>query len=171
MDRAPSNAPTNGHNLVEVKNLVKYFPVRGGLLQRVVAWVQAVEDVSFNIQPGETLGLVGESGCGKSLTALTLPQPYYTSGEVFDREVDRIFKQYWLCAGHQSRIPEPGDYFLVNIFNESLIVLRDRLIEDRAVRRRVWPTEEKANRQTIVGARHRVYVSPSNPETRAVGNA
>src|SRR5260370_8131325 len=60
------NTQTNGHDLVEVNHLVKYFPVRGGLLQRVVAWVQAVEDVSFAIQPGETLGLVGESGCGKT---------------------------------------------------------------------------------------------------------
>ncbi len=68
---AESNAQ-NGHNLVEVKNLVKYFPVRGGLLQRVVAWVQAVENVSFNIKPGETLGLVGESGCGKTTVGRTI---------------------------------------------------------------------------------------------------
>ena len=74
MDSAQTNAPAtaNGHNLVEVKNLVKYFPVRGGLLQRVVAWVQAVEDVSFNIKPGETLGLVGESGCGKTTVGRTI---------------------------------------------------------------------------------------------------
>jgi len=59
-------------DLVEVKNLVKYFPVRGGLLQRVVAWVQAVDDVSFTIKEGETLGLVGESGCGKTTVGRTL---------------------------------------------------------------------------------------------------
>ena len=58
--------------------------------------------------------------------SLTLPQPYYTSREMFDREVERIFKKYWLCAGHQSRIPNPGDYFVLNIFNESLIILRDK---------------------------------------------
>jgi len=53
-------------NLVEVTNLVKYFPVRQGVFQRVGAWVQAVDDVSFSIRRGETLGLVGESGCGKT---------------------------------------------------------------------------------------------------------
>ncbi|HLE30295.1 MAG TPA: dipeptide ABC transporter ATP-binding protein [Anaerolineales bacterium] len=59
-------------DLVEVKNLVKYFPMRGGLLQRVVAWVQAVDNVSFTIKEGETLGLVGESGCGKTTVGRTI---------------------------------------------------------------------------------------------------
>ena len=70
-------------NLVEVKDLVKYFPVRGGLLQRTVAHVQAVDRVSFTIREGETLGLVGELGCGKTTigrTMLRLIEP--TSGEV-----------------------------------------------------------------------------------------
>ena len=58
--------------LLLVNNLRKHFPVRGGLLNRQVATVQAVDDVSFSVRKGETLGIVGESGCGKSTTARLL---------------------------------------------------------------------------------------------------
>jgi len=70
-------------SLLQVKNLKKYFPIRGGLFSREVARVHAVDDVSFTIEKGETLGLVGESGCGKSTTGrciLRLIEP--TAGEV-----------------------------------------------------------------------------------------
>jgi len=60
--------------LLEVRNLKRYFPIRGGLLQRQVATVQAVDDISFEVRRGETLGIVGESGCGKSTTARLLIQ-------------------------------------------------------------------------------------------------
>jgi peptide/nickel transport system ATP-binding protein len=58
--------------LLIVDNLRKHFPVRGGLFNRQVATVQAVDDVSFSVRKGETLGIVGESGCGKSTTARLL---------------------------------------------------------------------------------------------------
>ncbi|MCA9937729.1 MAG: dipeptide ABC transporter ATP-binding protein [Anaerolineales bacterium] len=58
--------------LLEVKNLQKFFPVRAGLLQRVKAWVKAVDDVSFFIYEGESFGLVGESGCGKTTVGRTI---------------------------------------------------------------------------------------------------
>ena len=67
-----TNNNHNGEVLVEVNNLVKYFPVRAGLLQRVVNHVKAVDDVSFFVRKGETLGLVGESGCGKTTVGRTM---------------------------------------------------------------------------------------------------
>ncbi len=70
-------------NLLAVKDLTKYFPVRSGVLQRVSAWVKAVDKVSFFVRQGETLGMVGESGCGKTTVGrsiLRLIEP--TSGEV-----------------------------------------------------------------------------------------
>jgi len=75
--------------LLEVRNLKKYFPVRRGVLSRVVSHVKAVDDVSFAIEKGETFGLVGESGCGKTTTGravLRLIEP--DSGEVKFEGVD-----------------------------------------------------------------------------------
>lgn len=58
----------NQQPLLEVKNLKKYFPIRSGFFNRIVGYVKAVDGISFSIQRGQTLGLVGESGCGKSTT-------------------------------------------------------------------------------------------------------
>ncbi len=75
MTTQPQNA------LVQVRDLKKHFPIRRGLLvQREVAAVRAVDGVTFNIYPGETLGLVGESGCGKSTTGRTMLQLYRPTG-------------------------------------------------------------------------------------------
>ena len=70
-------------SLLEVRNLTKYYPVKRGLLSRTVNYVRAIDGVSFELQKGETLGLVGESGCGKTTTGrciLRLIEP--SSGEI-----------------------------------------------------------------------------------------
>lgn len=70
--------------LVEVKNLQQFFPVQKGLLRRTVGYIKAVNDVSFSIGKKETLGLVGESGCGKTTLGRSLLRLYEpTGGEVF----------------------------------------------------------------------------------------
>jgi oligopeptide transport system ATP-binding protein len=69
--------------LLEVNNLVKHFPIKGGMMRRTVANVRAVDGVSFALQKGETLGLVGESGCGKTTTGrVILRLEEATGGEV-----------------------------------------------------------------------------------------
>jgi oligopeptide/dipeptide ABC transporter ATP-binding protein len=86
---APANpgaaqTPDGERPIVEVRHLSTHFPIRKGLFSSVVGHVRAVDDVSFNVKPGKTLGLVGESGCGKTTvgrTILRLIPP--TAGEVY----------------------------------------------------------------------------------------
>ena len=85
MAATDQNGPGGGH-LLEVKGLRKFFPIRKGFLRKVVGHVRAVDDVSFSIQKGETLSLVGESGCGKTTTARCILRAVTpTDGEILFR--------------------------------------------------------------------------------------
>jgi oligopeptide transport system ATP-binding protein len=119
-------------SLLRVKNLKKYFPIRGGLFSREVARVHAVDDVSFEIQPGETLGLVGESGCGKSTTGraiLRLIEP--TAGEVWfqDKDVTKLDKRSLRALRKEMQIIFQDPYASLNprmtvgsIIGEALVI-------------------------------------------------
>jgi len=95
MPNPPEKPSPIDRNLIDVVHLKKYFPIRGGLLKKPIGAVRAVDDISFYIKKGETVGLVGESGCGKttvgrSIMMLTPP----TSGHVFLEAPRQIVKDF-----------------------------------------------------------------------------
>ncbi len=136
--------PGTGKPLLEVKNLTQRFAVKGGLLRRTVANVHAVEDVSFTINIGETLSLVGESGCGKSSTGrslLRLNEPQ--SGQVLldgrdllqlsqrelraaRRDVQMVFQDPFASLNPQMRLLDQVTEPLRNYGLESGSALEDR---------------------------------------------
>ena len=88
-----SQTPSSGRPLLEVKGLKKHFPIHGGILGGKTGNVYAVDGVSFSINRGETLSLVGESGCGKSTVGKAVLRLYpITDGEVLldGRRVDNL---------------------------------------------------------------------------------
>jgi peptide/nickel transport system ATP-binding protein len=86
VDTDATNSGMRGDALLQVKDLKMHFPIRQGLFQRVVGHVKAVDGVSFFIRPGETLGLVGESGCGKTTSGRCIIRAYTpTAGQILYR--------------------------------------------------------------------------------------
>ena len=86
MTQATGETGMNERTIISVRNLVKYFPIEAGFLRRQVGVVKAVDDVNFDLNEGETLALVGESGCGKTTTSHCIIQAQQpTSGQVLFR--------------------------------------------------------------------------------------
>jgi len=82
-----------GKPLLEVRDLKTHFPIRSGLLQRTVGWVKAVDGVSFTLHEGETLGLVGESGCGKTTVGRTILRLLPATGGTVHFDGHSVFDQ------------------------------------------------------------------------------
>ena len=114
-ERREHGRVADGHHLLEVRDLVMEFPVKGGgVLRRTVGKVQAVSGVSFDLDAGETLGVVGESGCGKSTTGRAILQLHTpTSGSVVFEGRDLTSCPRTTCARRgatcrsSSRTPTP----------------------------------------------------------------
>ncbi len=95
-----NNTPAQQENLLEVRHLRKHFPIKAGLFGRVVGAVKAVDDVSFTIKRGTTMGLVGESGCGKTTVGKTLlrlndkteGEVYFEGQEIFSLDHEALRK-------------------------------------------------------------------------------
>jgi oligopeptide transport system ATP-binding protein len=171
--------------LLRVRELVKHFPLRGGVLRRELGRVHAVDGVSFEIAAGETLGLVGESGCGKSTTGrciLRLIEP--TSGSVWfgEREVTTLDRRSLRLLARDMQIIFQDPFASLNprmtvgrIIAEALLIHRlaktrreldERIVELlevvglRADHRRRYPHEFSGGQRQRIGIARALAVSP-----------
>jgi oligopeptide transport system ATP-binding protein len=182
---AVPGTPSGEPPLLEVRNLVKNFPVKGGLLGREVDRVHAVDGVSFSVARGETLGLVGESGCGKSTTGrciLHLIEP--TSGEIWfeGRNVTALppEKRRSLCRDMQIIFQDPyssldprmtvgsivGEALVIHKLTKTPAEYRDRIVDLletvglNADHMRRYPHEFSGGQRQRIGIARALAVSP-----------
>jgi peptide/nickel transport system ATP-binding protein len=152
-------------SLLEVRDLVKHFPIKGGLLDRAVATVHAVDGVSFSLEAGETLGIVGESGCGKSTTARLLVHLIEPDSGRVALEGHEIVR-----SSNRQRGGVPGGISINRarrqmqmVFQDSFASLNPRLtVEDSiAFAPRVHGTPERAARARAQDLLAKVGLEPS----------
>lgn len=104
--------------VLDVKNLKKYFPIKSGLLRQRIGWVKAVDDVSFHVYAGETLALVGESGCGKTTTGrLILRAHKPTAGEIRIFDDGQVWNMHALNNQELRRSRRSAQMIFQNPFN------------------------------------------------------
>ena len=112
---------SNSAPLVEVKNLKVHFPIHKGLFQNVTGYVKAVDGINFSITKGKTLGLVGESGCGKTTTAraiLNLVKP--NSGDIFFNFYDESLEQNSII-----NLPKISEKYMKKVRKEAQMIFQD----------------------------------------------
>lgn len=103
--------------LIQVKELIKYFPVRAGVMRRKIADIKAVDGVSFDIRQGETLGLVGESGCGKTTVGRCVIRLHdISSGEIFfeQRDITQLKGEQLRCVRRNMQLIFQDPYASLN---------------------------------------------------------
>jgi peptide/nickel transport system ATP-binding protein len=107
---------SSSNYILEVKGLKKYFPIQKGLMRRTVGYVKAVDDVNFFVREGETLGLVGESGCGKSTAGRSIIRLYEpTAGQV-------LFRSHMLANDGKSKLVN-----LIDLKPEEMKIVRKEI--------------------------------------------
>ncbi len=107
---------SSSNYILEVKGLKKYFPIQKGLMRRTVGYVKAVDDVNFFVREGETLGLVGESGCGKSTAGRSIIRLYEpTAGQV-------LFRSHMLAKDGKSKLVN-----LIDLKPEEMKIVRKEI--------------------------------------------
>jgi oligopeptide transport system ATP-binding protein len=165
--------------LVEVKGLKKYFPIKKGIISRTVSNVKAVDDVSFTINKGETLGLVGESGCGKTTIGRTIIKLYEpTDGQIiyngvniakhspkemieYRRKMQMIFQDPYASLNPRMTV---GDIIGEAIDIHKLMAGKERLERVQYLLERVGLNSEHANRyphEFSGGQRQRIGIARS----------